>query len=110
MVWPSNDRLNLFPVGQLDGGHISYATLGSRSTMVTVGSVFLIVSLALVLSVSWAAWAVLLILMLLVSGVRHPRTVDDHIPLDKRRYWVALGTLVIFILCFTPVPIEFIGQ
>jgi len=102
--------LNLFPVGQLDGGHISYATLGSRSTMVTVGSVFLIVSLALVLSVSWAAWAVLLILMLLVSGVRHPRTVDDHIPLDKRRYWVALGTLVIFILCFTPVPIEFIGQ
>ena len=101
--------LNLFPVGQLDGGHISYATLASRSTIVTLGTVFVIVTLALVVSISWAAWAVLLVLMLLVSGVRHPRTVDDHIPLDKPRYWVALGTLVIFILCFTPVPIEFIG-
>ena len=101
--------LNLFPVGQLDGGHISYATLASRSTIVTLGSAFLIVTLAIVVSLSWAVWAVILVLMLLISGVRHPRTVDDHIPLDKRRYWVALGTLVIFILCFTPVPIELIG-
>ena len=27
--------LNLFPIGQLDGGHISYAVLGRRSTTVT---------------------------------------------------------------------------
>ena len=101
--------LNLFPVGQLDGGHISYATLASRSTIVTLGSAFLIVTLAIVVSLSWAVWAVILVLMLLISGVRHPRTVDEHVPLDKRRYWVALGTLVIFILCFTPVPIELIG-
>ena len=29
--------LNLFPIGQLDGGHISYAVLGRRSTTVTLG-------------------------------------------------------------------------
>ena len=29
--------LNLFPIGQLDGGHISYAVLGRRSSHVTAG-------------------------------------------------------------------------
>ena len=28
--------LNLFPIGQLDGGHISYAVLGPRSVYVTL--------------------------------------------------------------------------
>ena len=31
--------LNLFPIGQLDGGHISYAVLGRRSTTVTLASI-----------------------------------------------------------------------
>ena len=31
--------LNLFPIGQLDGGHISYALLGRRSTLVTLAMV-----------------------------------------------------------------------
>jgi len=98
--------INLFPIAQLDGGHISYATLGSRSTAVTLGSTAIIVVLAAFVSVSWAVWALMMILMLLAFGPRHPRTLDDHIPLDRTRRWVALGTLVIFVLCFTPAPLE----
>ena len=98
--------INLFPIAQLDGGHISYATLGSRSTAVTLGTTIVIVALAAFVSLSWAFWALMMIVMLVAFGVKHPQTLDDHIPLDDTRRWVALGTLVIFVLCFTPAPIE----
>ena len=97
--------LNLLPIGQLDGGHISYATLGSRSTKVTLGAVLVVIGLAFV-SASWIVWSVLMVIMLVALGPRHPRTLDDHVPLDRTRQWVALGTVAIFVLCFTPAPIE----
>lgn len=100
--------LNLFPIGQLDGGHISYAALGSRSTGVTLGGVAVVVGLTL-FSLSWLLWAILMVVMLLLFGPRHPRTLDDHVPLDSRRRWVALATAAIFVLCFTPAPIQVEG-
>lgn len=100
--------LNLFPIGQLDGGHISYAALGSRSTAISVGGAAVVVGL-LFFSLSWLLWAVLLVTMLAVFGPRHPRTLDDDVPLDARRRWIALGTAAIFVLCFTPAPIRLDG-
>ena len=98
--------INLFPIAQLDGGHISYATLGSRSTAVTLGTTVVIIVLAIVVSLSWAFWALMMVVMLIAFGAKHPPTLDDHVPLDDRRRWIAFGTLVIFVLCFTPAPIE----
>jgi membrane-associated protease RseP (regulator of RpoE activity) len=97
--------LNLFPIGQLDGGHISYAVLGRRSTAVTVLMVACLIGLTF-WSLSWAVWAGLMILMLLVFGPRHPRTPDEDEPLDGARKWLALVAVVMFVLCFTPAPIE----
>ena len=97
--------LNLFPIGQLDGGHISYACFGSRSTQITVGCVVLTVALTS-LSLSWIVWAALMVGMLFMFGPRHPPTLDVHVPLDRTRRWIALGTLAIFVLCFTPAPIQ----
>ena len=97
--------LNLFPIAQLDGGHISYAALGSRSTKVTLGAVLAVIGLTFN-SASWIIWSVLVVLMIVFLGPRHPRTLDDHVPLDRTRRWVALGTVAIFVLCFTPAPIE----
>ena len=99
--------LNLFPIGQLDGGHISYAALGARSTQVTIAAAAAVILLAFLQSLSWIAWAILIVVMLVAFGPRHPRTLDHHIPLDRRRVLVAIGALVMFILCFTPAPIEF---
>ena len=98
--------INLFPIAQLDGGHISYAALGSRSTAVTLGTTAVIIALALFVSLSWAFWALMMVVMLIGFGAKHPQTLDDHIPLDNTRRWIAVGTLVIFVLCFTPAPIE----
>ena len=97
--------LNLFPIGQLDGGHISYAVLGRRSTTITLGSICVAIGLTF-FSLSWLVWTFLLIAMTLAMGPRHPRTIDEDIPLDRTRIWLALLALLILVLCFTPNPIE----
>jgi len=99
--------LNLFPIGQLDGGHIAYAVLGRRATIVTYGAI----GCALVLtyfSSSWLVWTALVIAMLFFFGPRHPQTTDEHVPLDRARLGIAILALAIFIVCFTPAPIEVI--
>jgi membrane-associated protease RseP (regulator of RpoE activity) len=96
---------NLFPIGQLDGGHISYAVLGRRSSLVTLATVGALVALTFV-SISWIAWTVVTIVMLVAFGRHHPRMVDEDVPLDRARLWLAAAAMIMFILCFTPAPIE----
>ena len=97
--------LNLFPIAQLDGGHISYSVLGRRSLWVTLAMVAIAITLTFVSS-SWIAWTVMLVLMLVLVGPRHPPTLDDDTPLGSTRRWLAIVALVMLIVCFTPAPIE----
>jgi membrane-associated protease RseP (regulator of RpoE activity) len=99
--------LNLFPVGQLDGGHIAYAVLGRRSTYVTLAMIAVAAGLCFV-SANWIVWTVLMIIMLIVVGPRHPRTLDEDVPLDAGRRALAAFAVFMFAVCFTPVPIEFL--
>jgi len=105
--------LNLFPIGQLDGGHISYAVLGPRwSTYVT----FAMVGGAIVLAGftrSWIVWTTMIVAMLYFFGPRHPRVFDEHVPLGTTRLMLAAFAVVMFVLCFTPAPIrpmELVGR
>jgi membrane-associated protease RseP (regulator of RpoE activity) len=97
--------LNLFPIGQLDGGHISYAVFGRKSSYVTLVMIGVAISLIFV-STSWLVWTVLMIAMLFIFGRHHPRTYDEHVPLDRSRVILAVVALIIFVLCFTPAPIQ----
>ena len=97
--------LNLLPFGQLDGGHIAYAVLGRRATLISYATLALTLGLTIV-SMSWAVVALMIVVMFLLIGARHPRVPDDHVPLDKTRLWVAFAALVIFAICFTAAPIE----
>ncbi len=97
--------LNLFPIGQLDGGHISYAVLGRRSTYVTLAAIGVAVVLTF-FSLSWLVWTVLMVVMLFALGAQHPRTLDEDAPIDRTRLILAFVALAVFVLSFTPAPIE----
>ena len=54
-------------------------------------------------SQSWLVWTVLTVVMLLAFGPRHPRTVDEDVPLDRGRMWLAFFALVMFVVgAFVP--------
>ncbi len=97
--------LNLIPIGQFDGGHITYAVLGRHARWVTVASALFAIALS-VYSSSWIVWTILALILLWRFGWQHPPTWDDHVPLDPARRWLALVALVVLVLCFTPAPIS----
>jgi membrane-associated protease RseP (regulator of RpoE activity) len=97
--------LNLMPFGQLDGGHISYAALGRRSTIISLITIAVAVVLTFVSS-SWLMITIMMLLMLFAFGPRHPSVIDESVELDPVRRAVAVLSAVVFVLCFTPVPIE----
>jgi membrane-associated protease RseP (regulator of RpoE activity) len=98
--------LNLFPFGQLDGGHISYAVFGRRAVRVSQVTVGALVLLAAFVSLSWIAWAGIMLVMYFVLGPTHPSVYDEDVPLDRGRMWLAVFAVVMFVLCFTPTPIS----
>ena len=105
--------LNLFPIGQLDGGHVSYSVLGPRwSTYMTFAMLGVAVGLAF-FSASWIVWTGMIAVMLFLFGPRHPRVFDEDVPLDRTRLLLAAFAVVMFVLCFTPAPIrpmELVGR
>jgi membrane-associated protease RseP (regulator of RpoE activity) len=101
--------LNLFPISQLDGGHIAYAVFGRRATAITIVMLGVAIGLTFVSS-SWIAWTVLLVAMIAMMGPRHPPTLDEDEPLERGRLILAAVALAVLIVCFTPAPIgPFIG-
>lgn len=92
--------LNLLPVGQLDGGHVLYAVFGTKSKWIFMAVIFLLALTAVFYNPGW----LLLVVLLLIFGMRHPEPIDTETGLDSRRKIIALVILLIFVLCFTPTP------
>jgi hypothetical protein len=44
--------------------------------------------------------------MLFAFGAKHPRTLDEDEPIDRTRLILAFVALAVFVLSFTPAPIE----
>jgi membrane-associated protease RseP (regulator of RpoE activity) len=101
--------LNLFPVGQLDGGHLAYAvsrTAHRRFTWVTIFALgawilFQILGGSVPTYLVWFA-------ILLWMRDRHPRLLEEQSPLGRGRRLLALFLFLLFLLCFIPAPLQFL--
>lgn len=99
--------LNLFPVGQLDGGHVIYAIAGPRthtwiSRIVALGCAALaVISIVLNQPPVYLLWTFVLLFLMKVG---HP-PVSEEEPLGKARVALAIFALLVFLLCFMPFPI-----
>ncbi len=95
--------LNMMPVSQLDGGHVSYALFGRAAHWLARGLV-LAAAIAIWLSGQYT-WILMLVLVVML-GTDHPRTANDRVPLGWGRVVLGLASLLIPLLCFVPVPVS----
>ncbi len=91
--------LNMMPIGQLDGGHITYTLFGKLA--------HLIAQLTIVFAIAYMVYQqnymlILMVALLLLMGPKHPPTRDDSVPLGAIRYGLGLVSLAIPVLCFPP--------
>lgn len=95
-------NLNLIPIGQLDGGHVSYALFGERSR--GIAKIFYVILLlcGLIGWTGWFVWAILLYCM----GFVHPTPLHFWVPLNPGRRLIGLITIAVFILTFMPEPFK----
>jgi membrane-associated protease RseP (regulator of RpoE activity) len=101
--------LNLMPVGQLDGGHGTFAMFGKRAHYWIGRALF--VALVALSVFGWVqhgspAWFAFILLLLVMLRVRHPEPQQME-PLGLARIIIGILTLIVFVLCFLPVPITF---
>ena len=92
--------LNLLPIGQLDGGHVTYTLFGRAAVVIAV------VMFGVLLYIGLTSFSSLLFyaLLALMTGLRHPPPANDITPLDPVRRLLGFGTIVLFFLIATANP------
>lgn len=94
--------MNLIPVGQTDGGHILYSILGRAHGFFAF---IFIIGLILMGTFVWPGW-LLWALILTLIGIRHPPVLNPFIPVDRKRAFLFIVAIGIFILSFSPSPFK----
>lgn len=99
--------LNLMPVGQLDGGHGTFAVFGKMAHH-WIGRVAFVSMVTLsVLGYVWhgsPSGFLYVVLLAVMLRVRHPQP-ERMEPLGAMRIAIGVITLIVFALCFLPFPI-----
>jgi membrane-associated protease RseP (regulator of RpoE activity) len=94
--------LNLLPIGQLDGGHISHALFGSRAARaISVVGMFSLFLLALFVWPGLMFWA---FIVFFIAGVRDAPAANDLTPVGPGRVLLGLFSFLVLLLIIVPVP------
>ncbi|MEY3203846.1 MAG: hypothetical protein RLZZ21_177, partial [Planctomycetota bacterium] len=94
--------LNMLPVSQLDGGHISAALFGRRGNWVARGVLLAAITAIVVLGAY--NWVVMVVVVALI-GVDHPPIRDDGRPLGPLRTVLGILSFLIPVVTFMPEPL-----
>ena len=95
--------LNLLPAGQLDGGHVLYSAVGRDVPIVSSVLAAALLWLAIQTWPGWILWAAIVVIM---TRLGHPPTMDDRLPLGPARLVGAVASLILLALTFVPEPIR----
>jgi len=87
--------INLFPAGQLDGGHIFRAVLGDKQRYVAWAAVFIMI---------FTGWLFFAFIIIFLMGTWHPPPLNDDSKLDIKRKILFFLAILILILCYIPYP------
>ena len=101
--------MNLFPVGQLDGGHALFALSPKAhriASYATIGAVAILVVAQTIVQRSPSSYSLWLLILLGLRD-RHPHLVDESEPLGPGRLALAFALAIIFALTFVPSPLLF---
>jgi len=93
--------LNLLPIGQLDGGHMSSAMFGRRISG-AIGSIAMWTLLLLAIFV-WPGLTMWAILVFFMAGTSVP-PLNDLTPLTPNRRWIGYAAFGLLALILAPLP------
>jgi membrane-associated protease RseP (regulator of RpoE activity) len=102
--------LNLFPIWQLDGGHIAYAVFSlkvQKYLSIAVLALLVLIGLSGWPTPSYMVFGVLVFILGYRQRFFHPASLREWEPIGKKRIVLAILAFIILILCFTPVPVSF---
>ncbi|MDX1947974.1 MAG: site-2 protease family protein [Pirellulaceae bacterium] len=96
--------LNMLPVSQLDGGHVTYALFGKTAHWIArlfMLLAFLYMGYVAIVYLTVPSW-IFMAFLVFALGTSHPPTRDDSVPLGWFRTVLGWLSLLIPIFCFVP--------
>jgi membrane-associated protease RseP (regulator of RpoE activity) len=94
--------VNLLPVGQLDGGHVARAFLKEKHKYASWAVIILLLGLGI--SFPESGWFMFAFIVLFLIGTQHQPPLNEIDKLDTRSKLLGILVVIVFILCFAPIP------